>query len=288
MVLHRTKDAMELVSSIRAHKGRLAAAVAERYASRLREGESLPDYALQLELAGRDVKAALKRLIELDDQVDDAEVERDLLRLERNALAVEELYPRAVAVRGEIDLAFGREEGRHFHGMRGKTRRRAPLLLEQLRPLVIRLKNRKRLPVRANPHARVDRHRWIRMLMPHYRKLTQLNSEVERLRDHVVPGLILHKSAAMRAFDDAYGDALRLVTATYRLARLDPRLIQRLKPYYRRRRLSRQAKNKRQARAVAEARAAAAKPRPAGRENARVAVSKTVMQWLDKHRLFGT
>ena len=289
MVLHRTKDAMELLSSIRAHKPRLAAAVAERYASRLREGESLPDYALLLELAGRDVKAALKRLIELDDKVDDAELNRDSLRLERNLLAAEELYPRAVSVRGEIDLACGREEGRHFHGMRGKTRRRAPLLLEQLRLLVIRLKNGKRLPERKNPHARADRERWIRMLMPRYDKLAQLNAEVERLRDHAVPGLILEKNAAMKDFDATYGDALRLVTTTFRLARLHPGFIKKLKPYYQRRRLSRQAAKKRQARAAAaEAKSAPIKLRPAGRESARVAVSKTVMQWLDKHRLFGT
>ena len=39
MVLHRTKDAMALVDSIRARKQRLAAAIAERYAPRLRDGE---------------------------------------------------------------------------------------------------------------------------------------------------------------------------------------------------------------------------------------------------------
>jgi hypothetical protein len=290
MVLHRTKDTMELLSSIRAYKQQLASAVTERYASRLCDGESLPDYALLLELAGRDVKAALNHLIALDDKVDDAEVERDFLRADRNTLAAEEVHPLAVSVRGEIDLAFGREEGRHFHGMKGKTRRRASLLLEQLRLLVVRLKNGNPLPARRNRHARVDRERWADMLMPPYRKLEKLNAEVERLRDHVVPALILQKNAAMKAFDGAYGDALRLVTASLRMARLHPALIKKLKPYYQRRRLSQRAAKKRQVRAAAaEAMAAPAKPRPGtDRKSARIAVSKAVMQWLDKHRLFGT
>ncbi len=291
MVLHRTKDAMELVASVRAYRARLAVAIAERYSSRLRPGESLPDYVLMLELAARDLKAELKRLIELDDQVDYGEVERDLLRVERNALAVDVLYPSAVAVRGEIDLACGREEGRHFHGMRGKTRRRAPLLLAQLRLLVLRLENPDRqLPARRNPHARADRGRWIRLLVPPYRELAKVDAEVTRLRDHAVPALIRDKNAAMEAFDAAYADALRLVTATFRLARFDLAFIKDLKPYYQRRRLSQRAREKRQARAAAAAGETAApeQARPAARKTARVAISKTVAKWLEKNRLFGT
>ncbi len=294
MVLHRTKDTMALVDSIRAHKERLAAGFAKRYSPRLRNGETPPDCVLLLELVARDVKAALKRLIALDDRVDYGEVNRDLKRIERNALAIEELHPRAVSVRGAIDLAFGREEGRHFHGMKGKTRRRAPLLLNQLRLLVMRLEDsRCELPRRKNPHAHADRALWIRQLVPPYRQLAQLNDEVEQLRDHVVPALIGDKNAAMEAFDAAYGDALRLVTANFRIAGLDLKLIKNLKPYYQRRRLSQRAKKKRQARAAAadangDAKRAPEETHPEVRETSRVAVSKTVMKWLEKNRLFGT
>ncbi len=243
-----------------------------------------------LELAARDLKAALRRLIELDDKVDYGEADRDLLRRERNAMAVDVLYPCAVSVRGEIDLACGREAGRHFHGMKGRTRRRAPLLLDQLRLLVLRLENPDReLPGRKNPHAGADRARWIHLLVPRYRDLAKLNAEVTRLRDHAVPALIRDKNAAMETFDVAYGDALRLVTTAFRLARFELGLIKNLKPYYQRRRLSRQARKKRLARAAAtEAKAAPEEARPSVRVPSRVAVPKTVRMWLEKHRLFGT
>ncbi len=291
MVLHRTKDTMELVAAVRAYRERLAAAIGERYAPRLQRGESLPDYVLMLELAARDLTAALKRLIELDDRVDYGEVGRDLRRLERNALAVEVLYPCAVSVRGEMDLAFGREAGRGFHGMRGKTRRRAPLLLAQLRQLVQCLEAPDcALPERRNPHVRVDRARWSHLLVPRYRELVKLDAEVTRLRDHVVPALILEKNAAMETFDSAYGDALRLVATIFRLARFDLGLIKNLKPYYQRRRLSALARKKREARAAASAGAKAApeKARPPASKPSRVAISKTVQRWLEQHRLFGT
>ncbi len=295
MVLHRTKDTMDLVASTRVHQHRLAAAIAKRYAPLLEEGETLPDHVLTLELAGREVKAALKCLIEVDDRVDYASVKRDLLRLERNAMAAKVLQPRAVSVRGAIDQAFGREQGRHLHGMKGSTRRRAPLLLKQIRPLVLRLEDSGReLPRPKNPHAYVDRERWTRQLVPRYHKLVKLDGEVTRLRDHEVPALILDKKAALEAFDAAYADALRVVTAYFRMAGFDLKLIKNLKPYYQRRRLSRLAKKRRQDRAGARSPGGAAaavvveEDRPPAKETARVAVSKTVRRWLETNRLFGT
>ncbi|MCP3963772.1 MAG: hypothetical protein GY719_38540 [bacterium] len=292
MVLHRTRDTIELVSSIEAYKDRLAAAMAERFASGLRPGETLPDYLLTLELAARELKTALKRLIAIDDEVDAASVKRDLRRGERDVLAGKVLQPRAVSVRGAIDQAYGREEGRQLHGMKGQTRHRATLLLKQLRPLVIRLEATAReLPRPSNPHAYVDRERWTRMLVPRYHELVKLDSEVVRLRDKVVPGLVLDKSRAMKSFDETYADLLRLVTSYFRMARFDLKLIQNLKPYYQRRRLNKLARDRRRARAAAADPAAGEQVEPArrpAREPARVAVSKTVMKWLEKNRLFGT
>lgn len=82
------------------------------------------------------------------------------------------------------------------------------------------------------------------------------------------------------------------MTTYFRIARFDLKLIKNLKPYYQRRRLSRRAKKKREARVAARGGAAAAEAveeaRPPAQETARVAVSKTVMRWLEKNRLFGT
>jgi hypothetical protein len=69
MVINRIRDTMELISAIESNKAVVAAILAERYGPELRDGETLPDWVLALELTGRDLLAALKRLIELDDQV---------------------------------------------------------------------------------------------------------------------------------------------------------------------------------------------------------------------------
>ncbi len=85
---------MELVASIEGHRERLLAALAERYGPRLRDGEILPDWGLELELTVRDVLAALKRLVELDDQVDRRSSAHETLRLRRDRLVGDPPTPR--------------------------------------------------------------------------------------------------------------------------------------------------------------------------------------------------
>ncbi len=235
MVLQRTKDAMELVTRIEAYKSRLAAALAERYAPRLRPGEELPDYGLALELAVRDVVEALRRMIEIDDRVDHAAVDLDLLRLDRDRLVADELYPAAVWVRGSIDLAFGRKRGRAVHLMSGRTRRNPPALARQLRLAIRRLTDVDcELPPPKSPRAVVDRDGWIRQLKPGYLELRKLNHELGH-GEHVVTALVINKRAEIKEFDLAYGDSLRFVQAGLKMARFDAKLIKNLKPYYRRR-----------------------------------------------------
>ena len=147
MVIHRIKDAMSLVASIERHQEMLVARLDERYSPRLRPGEALPDYGLFLELAVREMRAALDLLSELDDRVAFARTDQVCLGMERSKLVREELYPRTVAVRGEIDLAFGRLQGRLLHGMKGRTRRSPPALEAQLRRAVHRLAD----PERPSP-----------------------------------------------------------------------------------------------------------------------------------------
>ena len=166
------------------------------------------------------------------------------------------------------------------------------MLLQQLKHLVHRLENTDRtLPRPRNRHAYVDRERWIRQLAP-YHELQKLEAEVVRLRDTVVPDLVILKTRAMKAFDAVYGDVLRLVTSYFRMAGLHPQPIKNLKPYYERRRLSQRAKKKRQARAAARDAAGEKEkveiPRPPEKDTTRVAVGQAVQRWLEKHRLFGT
>ncbi len=300
MVMHRIKDMMELTSSVKSYKRKLAAAVGDRYSPRLREGEALPDFCLALELAVRDAQAALDHLVNLDDQADDADVELIHLRDDRHRLVSEELHPRAVAVRGAIDLAFGKEQGRWIHGMVGRTRRKPARLKRQVRIAMIRLGNAKReLPAPKNPYAVVDRQGWSRQLKPLHQELVKLEKEIG-LRAKGLEGLIVMRKRAMGEFDAAYSDALRFVVAAFNMARFDPRSIKNLKPYYLRRRLSKKARQKRESRAAeaasaaapAEIAAAAAETapetvRPLAAET-RAALSKTVAKWLEKRRMFAT
>lgn len=291
MVLNRTRDAMELVSSIKAAKPHLAEALAERYAPNLREGEELPDYGLALELAVRDVMSTLALLLELDDQVAFAAADRKNLGHERQRLVDEEVYARVVAVRGAIDLAFDQVTARYLHGLRGRTERKPPGLERQLRRTLFRLTDSSlSWPPARNPHAAVDRAGWIRQLEPLYRELKKLNDAFGG-SEHRLGGLVTEKKKAMAAFDVAYADGLRYVRSSYKLAGFDDRILKNLKPYHQRRRLSERARKARQARAAAAEGAVQPAPeasRPAAKENTRVAIPKAVARWLRQNRLFGT
>ncbi len=298
MVIRRIKDMMALASSVEAYKRKLTAAFTKRYASRLREGEELPDYLLVLDLAVRDAEAALDHLVRLDDAADRVDNRRTRRRDERNSLVRDQLYPQTVAVRGAIDLAFGRELGALVHGMTGRTRRKPASLERQVR-IAVSLLSSPSLeppPPPKNPRAVVDRAGWSRQLRPLHQRLVELEEEIS-LGGAEHTGLVDQRKAAMREFDAAYGDALRHVTTGFAMARFNPRAIRHLKPYYRRRRLSRRAARKREARAAQAASAAevgqvAEESVPEEAESragrTRVALSKTVAKWLEKRRVFGT
>ncbi len=285
---------MSLTAAVKTYKTRLAAAIAERYAPRLKSGETLPDFTLPLELAVRDVQVALAHLIELDDEVDYAWVEHHFLKQDRRDLVRQQLHPRAVAVRGAIDLAFGRERGAYLHGMKGRTRRRPENLQNQLRRTIHRLTDpNRKLPTPRNTHVFIDRQGWTRQLETHYQKLVELNQRVG-LGDHAFQALVAKKQRAMAAFDEAYADALSCVIAGMRMARFGKVLIKKLKPYYLRRQLSAQARKKRETRALAATGAPVAGTEEAPQENLsikeakRVTVPKAVAIWLEQSKLFGT
>ncbi len=280
MVINRIKDAMSLISSIQTYQEKLEAGLAERYSRRLRPGEAAPDYRLLLDLVVRDVRAALNLLSELDDQVAFARSDQVSRQMERSRLVREELHPRTVAVRGEIDLAFGRPQGSSLHGMKGRTRRSPPALQLQLRRAVYRLAEREPPPPK-NPHSIVDRDRWLRQLQPLYLKLVALSREID-LGRHAVPALTADKNRAMAAFDLSYRYALNLAKAAFAAAGLSGKPIENLKPYYQRRRLSAQARKKRLARAAAVA--VPEQAAPPARDSDRVAVPVSIARWLEDNR----
>ena len=281
---------MELVSSIESYTPRLEAVLAERYEPHLRPGEASPDYRLALDLAAREVEAALARVVELDDAVTFATSDLAELRRQRDRLVDGELYPRAVTVRGSIELAFGREQGRELHSMEGRTRRKGPGLERQLRRTVARLSDPDHpLPAARNPHAEVDRAGWIRQLQPLYLELVRLNQALSGT-ESALTRLFDDKQIAMEAFDVAYSDTLRYARTLFQMAGFDARALRNLQPYSRRRRLSRRARKAREARAAATAAGksmATVEAHPATKEAARVAIPRAIARWLERSRLFG-
>ena len=289
MVIHRIKDAMALVSSIESHRESLLEALAERYAPRLRDGEVLPDWGLELDLTVREVLETLKGLVERDDELERESVEHGLLRRKRDRLVSDDVYPRAVSVRGSIDLAFGRKRGRDIHLMEGRTDRTAWGLARQLRILVNRLANPEyELPAAKNPHVPIDREGWVRELRPRHDELVELNHSLSLSQKGL--DIILHyKNEAMEAFDLAYGDGLRHIQVSFRRAGFDARILRNLRPYYQRRRLARRARKAREARAAAAASAPAPEKTPQPdeeKETARAPVPQNVAEWLKKRLRF--
>lgn len=293
MVIHRIEDTMVLAASVEAYKKLLAAAVDQRYSPKLRAGEELPSFVLSLELTVRDAQVALDRLVDLDEAVDDTATELESLRQDRSDLVAGELHPRAVAVRGAIELAFGKQQGRLLHGLEGRTRRKPAALQVQVRRMVRRLIGRSELPTPANPHAFVDRDGWIRQLEPLYRQLVTLNRRIG-YRAAALSSLVAQRKISMRSFDADYRDALRFVKAVFAMARFDARALKNLKPYYQRRLLSQRARKRRETRAAQASEpadvateAAPEETEPPSRETARVTVSKTVAKWLETRRIAG-
>ncbi len=297
MVTRRARDTAALVASIRVHKGDVGATLGRRFAPALRSGETVPDYELSLELAGRSVQLAFDRLDELDDRHFVAKGASAQLAREVDRVAKQELYPQAVDVRRQIDAAFGREAGGELHGFTGRTPRSAERLRRHVERAVSRLGNRnRRLSVhRAMLGEPVDRERWQRRLEEPLRGLVAAADELGQ-QQAVLNAVSDERQQAMQRFDAVYSESLRFVEATFAMAGIHGQRLKSLRPTYWRRRVARWARDKRQARsdrrlAVAAVRPAEARPaetppvegRRAQGEGAFAAVSR----WLRARRIFG-
>ncbi len=171
----RIKAAGRLQGSIVKFKARAAAGFSLRFADELRDGETVPDQTLALELAGRTVMRAIEELTEADDVYCGQGTDRKKLNGACLDVARWEIYPELVDVRRAIDTTFGREEGQRLHGMQGKTGRKPGRLYPQLQHLVRTLEDpRLELPAPRRPEAVIDVEGWRSRLKPGYLKLTSM------------------------------------------------------------------------------------------------------------------
>ena len=246
----RAADAEALKSSIKVFKERVTEGLSERLTPELAEGEALPDFGLSLELVGRSVESALERLRLAELDYLELGVRCAMVRRKSDQLARQEVYPRVVSVRRLIEGQFGKEDGRRIHGMAGKTRRKPRRLHGQLMYLVWALGSASRgeLPEPLFKCVTAKREEWLREIKPGYEQLTELLDELVQLEVGEQSAQI-DKNAAMQAFDDAYGEARRLVEANFIFAGLGNRLTRWLRSNVHRRLLIREARRKREARA---------------------------------------
>ncbi len=248
-VLRRIKAAGQLRGSIKSAKARAAAGFRQRFSAELLEGEEVPDLTLALELAGRSVARAIELLVEADNDYCGQSMRRKHLNQACTEVARWEVYPELVDVRRAIDIAFGREEGRRLHGMKGKTRRKPERLFPQLQGLVRELGSPLlELPKPKRPSSRVDIEGWLRQLEPGYLKLEAMREQLkaEERREHK---LREGRDYELECFDIIYGEALAFVRSVFRLGGLSDRETWHLLPDVQRRQLRGKARQEREARA---------------------------------------
>ncbi len=287
MVTQRARDTAALVASIGVCKAEAAAVLEQRFATALRADETMPDYLLALELAGRSVQSAFDRLDELDDRHQQAKAERGGQAREVDRVAKRELYPQAVDVRRQIDAAFGREAGADLHTFTGRTPRTPSRLREHAERAVSRLGDPRRelpalLPGAGEP---VDREIWKQRLEGPLGELIAADERLGRLQSEL-NAISGRRQQAMERFDAVYAESLRFVEATLAMAGLQGQRLKSLRPRYLRRRLALWARKKREARARRSAPSTAGAT-PARDPGSRPGVLAALSKWLKQRRVFG-
>ncbi len=248
MVRRRLDDTRALTASIDVMKDRIAEGLDRRLAPGLAEDETLPDFALSLDLVGRSAKGAADRLQTAERQRIDRGLEAAAVRRRSEKLARHEVYPRLVSVRRQIDSWLGKEDGRNVHRMVGKTLRKPRRLYGQLEVVVRALESDACQPPSAVESFETRRGGWLGEIQPGYERLTALLDQLEHM-EMLEQAARDEKKLAMEAFDAAYGEALRLIQAIFAFAGHSGRLTRMLRSHFQRRLLIRRAREKRQARA---------------------------------------
>ncbi|MEM7581787.1 MAG: hypothetical protein AAF560_00280 [Acidobacteriota bacterium] len=249
MVTQRIRQRDALVSSIQVFSDDVATALEARFIPALRTGETIPDHRQTLRLAARSIDQACDELVELDEQHASAISEQDHLGAEVEWTSKKELYPQASGVRRAINAAVGFETGFKLHSFSGPTPRATAPLRQQVSETIRRLGDVDSRLLIARPGEIVDVDHWLERLSEPFRRLASLDHQLVEATERLA-SLSHERETAMSHFDRLYANTLQLVTALFRFAGLSDRVIRKLRPYVQRRRLSREARQKRRARAT--------------------------------------
>lgn len=243
----RVKAVRSLRSAITGFKDHIVSGYRARYEAGLRDGETLPDPGLALELAGRAVQTAIDQLDEADRVYRDHVNARRSLVEAIHHVARAEIYPELKDVRQEIDLRYGREGGRQVHGIKGPTLRKPNRLHPQVSRTVRWLESGE-LPKPKRPGPPGEREDWLARLKPGTDKLGRL------LRD-LVDSEVLEQALRrdrdylLDAFDAEYAESLDYVRGVCKVSSIDTGWIRSLLPTVMIRRLAAKARLEREARA---------------------------------------
>ncbi len=254
-VRDRMKAVESLLSAIEQWKAAAAGGFRSKLEAGLHGGETIPDQALALDLAGRSVKAASDALLRADGVYCDHAARRKALDHACNRLAGE-IYPELVDVRRAIDARFARETGRGVHGLAGSTCRKPRRQHPQLEGVVSALKSPEPLPKPLRPGPPGERAHWLAQLEPGYEQLTGKLRELQE-REIMEASRRQDRDFELESFDLEYGEALGFVRSVFRFAGLDSKVLWKLLPTVQRRRLK--GKARRESEARAEGRRAAEK-----------------------------
>lgn len=204
-VLRRIKAAASLHGAIVTFKAHAATGFRNKLAAELRDGETMPDQILALELVDRSVQTAIGQLRRAEETYRQQATERWILNEACTLVAREETYPELVDVRRSIERRFGREAGCFFHGMEGNTRRKPGRQHPQLEHLVAALE-RGPMPKPLRPGPPGERRGWLQQLKPGYRKLTAM---LDDLREHDLREALLRddRDFELESFDVVHAEA---------------------------------------------------------------------------------
>ncbi len=271
------------LASLETSRHKVAARLGEHLAPELRDGETLPDFALAFDLIGRSVKTARGELLEADRQYDRSI--KDYNYLSRRAKwAADDARPDVRRVRGSIDGVYGKAGGERIHGIVGKLSQDPWGLRDQLCNIIRRLHDRAaKWPPPATPgYEKVDRNAWLEELEPAGAELEEILKGLERLRSEKTFQCDERK-AALKASKAVLGKARRLLTAAYEIAGFNRRHTNDLLPRREVRQRGRQARVRREERRRKAGRKTPA-PRPGG---LRATLRSNLRRWLSPSWLRG-
>lgn len=227
-VVHRKRAVTDLVASLAGQGDTAAAALEERLATVLEDGEDMPDV--------RHLFRLLERLVQrAGDELEDADGARFVraMRLkvvqEKARRAKTELHGEVVKVRKALVELYGSAHVRFRFGLAERTPRGTADLADEARRLAVRLADEKLvLPEPLAAGLRPEPESWIRSLKSPMKRLGRLVREIEQYRIGASDGVI-EQHRALAACDETYLLVARTAEDLFRLGG-EKELARRLRP----------------------------------------------------------